>query len=137
MGESRGAAGHPSAAGGHGAGRLDADPVLGLLPPARPARITFDGWEVAGREDEPLLAAILAGGVRVLRTMPKTGEARGGYCLVGRCTDCMVVVDGRPNVRACVTPLRAGMRVETQIGLGPAIATGVDTPIAGDNGGGS
>ncbi|MEA4893161.1 MAG: 2Fe-2S iron-sulfur cluster-binding protein, partial [Peptococcaceae bacterium] len=26
--------------------------------------------------------------------------------------------DGQPNVRTCVTPVRAGMKVETQIGLG-------------------
>ena len=65
-----------------------------------------------------MIAALFAGGVRVLRTMPRTGEARGGFCLFGRCSDCMVVVDGVPNTRACVTAVRDGMMVETQRGLG-------------------
>jgi NADH dehydrogenase/NADH:ubiquinone oxidoreductase subunit G len=30
--------------------------------------------------------------------------------------DCLMVVDGRPNVRACMTPVSDGMRVETQRG---------------------
>ncbi len=120
-----------TAAGDHGATRLAPRPLTLPLVPEALARISFDAREVAGREGEPLLAALLASGVRVLRTMPRTGETRGGYCLVGRCTDCMVVVDGRPNVRACVTPLRPGMRVETQLGLGPPVTTDSGAPRAG------
>jgi len=94
-------------------------------PPAawdrgNPVSLTFDDLEIIARDGEPLMAALLAAGVRVLRTMPKSGEARGGYCLVGRCNDCLVAVDGEPNVRACVTPVRPGMRVQTQVALGPA-----------------
>ena len=88
------------------------------LTPAQTVTFTFDGRTITARSGEPLSAALIAAGVRVFRTMPHTGEARGGYCLVGRCTDCLVVVDGRPNVRACVTPVRAGMAVATQRGLG-------------------
>lgn len=104
---------NPTAANPHGAVRLAAGGAAEVVP------FTFDGRPLTGFRGEPLLAALLAGGVRVLRTMPKSGEARGGYCLVGRCTDCAVVVDGLPNVRACREPLRDGMAVETQRGLGP------------------
>jgi hypothetical protein len=78
----------------------------------------FEGDAFTGVEGEPLAAALFRAGARVFRAMPESGEARGGYCLVGRCSDCLVVVDGRPNVRACVTPLRAGMVVSVQHGLG-------------------
>ncbi len=67
---------------------------------------------------EPIAAALLAAGYRVLRTMPRFGDARGGYCMIGRCTDCLVVVDGLPNVAACRTPVSAGQVVRTQHGLG-------------------
>ena len=87
-------------------------------PQARQVTITFDGRLLPAYDGEVLIAALLAGGVRVLRTMPRTGEARGGFCLVGRCSDCMVVVDGVPNTRTCDTPVRDGMSVETQHGLG-------------------
>ena len=46
------------------------------------------------------------------------GYPRGIFCGIGRCTDCVMTVDGQPNVRTCVTPVRAGMKVETQQGLG-------------------
>lgn len=105
----------PSTASDH---RIRGHALLGSLHAAAPVRFTFDGRPIEARAREPIAAALLAAGVRVFRTMPRTGEPRGGYCLVGRCTDCLVLVDGRPNVRACVTPVRSGMRVATQRGLG-------------------
>ena len=36
---------------------------------------------------------------------------------MGRCSDCMMIVDGQPNVRTCVTLVKDGMRVEVQHGL--------------------
>lgn len=101
----------------HGATRVH-DSTGGVNQPGTPVTVTFDGRSLAAFEGEPLIAALIASGVRVLRYMPRTGEARGGYCLVGRCSDCMMTVDGRPNVRVCVTPVREGMAVETQRGLG-------------------
>ena len=101
----------------HGAGRIDRHPSFAEST-GRLDSITFDTRTVDAIEGEPLIVALLAAGVRVLRTMPRTGEARGGYCLVGRCADCLVMVDGSPNVRACVEKVRAGMIVETQHGLG-------------------
>jgi predicted molibdopterin-dependent oxidoreductase YjgC len=98
--------------------RVRDHPVLGPLPPAAGVTIAFDGRPVAARQGEPIAAALLAAGVRTFRTTPGSGELRGGWCMVGRCADCLVVVDGRPNVLACVTPVAPGMRVETQIGLG-------------------
>ena len=101
-----------------GAQRVTVHPILGDLPPALPIVFTFDGETITGREGEPLMSALLASGIRVLRTTPDLGEPRGGYCLIGRCSDCQVVVDGVPGVRACVTPVRSGMVVRTQHGLG-------------------
>ena len=49
------------------------------------------------------------------RTTP-TGEPRGIFCGMGVCFDCLVVVDGIPNTRACVTWAREGMVVARQDG---------------------
>jgi sarcosine oxidase subunit alpha len=62
--------------------------------------------------------ALLAAGVRVFRTMPDSGEQRGGFCFAGRCADCLMVIDERNGVRACTTPVREGMAVRTQQGHG-------------------
>lgn len=104
-----------------GAQRITSHPILGDLLLAKPVVFSFDGEEFTGREGEPLLTALLASGVRVLRTMPELGDPRGGYCLVGRCSDCQVIVDGVPSVRACMTLVREGMVVRTQHGLGAEI----------------
>ena len=102
----------------HGALRIERHPILGSAPKREAVAIIFDGRLVQAQDGESLLAALLASGVRVLRTMPRTGETRGGYCLVGRCSDCLVIVDGVPNSYACMTEICGGMVVETQHGLG-------------------
>lgn len=101
-----------------GATRIGAHSILEPLPTVASVTFCFDGQDVEGRPDEPIAAALLAAGMRIFRTMPRHGDPRGGYCMVGRCADCMVVVDGVPGVRACVTPVKAGLDVRTQYGLG-------------------
>ena len=101
-----------------GATRITAHPILGDLPPLPLVEFSFDGAAVSGRDGESIAAALFAAGYRVFRTMPRFGDARGGYCMIGRCTDCLVVVDGLPNVPACRTPVSAGQVVRTQHGLG-------------------
>ena len=47
-----------------------------------------------------------------LRTTARAGEPRGMFCGMGICFDCLVTVDGRSGVRACMTPVREGMRID-------------------------
>lgn len=102
----------------HGACRIHEHSVLGPIADAPRVNFSFDGVEVAAREGEPIAAALLAAGFRVFRTMPDTDAVRGGYCMVGRCGDCQVVVDGMAGVRSCVTPVRPEIVVQTQLGVG-------------------
>ena len=78
--------------------------------------VTVDGVPLAAYQGETLAAAMLAAGRRVFRYAPRTGSPRGLFCGMGVCYDCLMVVDGRPNVRACMTPVTDGMRAETQRG---------------------
>ena len=93
-------------------------PILGRLEERPKLEIEVDGEVVTALAGEPIATALLAAGKVVFRYTRKRREPRGVYCAIGRCTDCMMVVDGVPNVRTCVTPVRAGMKVETQHGLG-------------------
>jgi hypothetical protein len=99
---------------GHGARRLER---TGNDSRQR-VQFTFDGTPMQGFVGEPVAVALLAAAVRVFRTMPESGERRGGYCFMGRCADCLMVIDGQSGVRACITPVREGMEVSTQIGVG-------------------
>lgn len=98
--------------------RLLDHPVLGPLPPAAVVPFTLDGVPMVGREGEPFAAALLAAGVRVFRTMPRLAASRGPYCLVGRCSDCLMTIDGVTNVRTCLESVRPGAHVVTQHGVG-------------------
>ena len=98
--------------------RIDTHPVLGERARGRTVIVTLDGEPVEVEEGEPIAAALWASGVKVLRWTEKAGQPRGVFCALGRCTDCVMTVDGQPNVRTCVTPVKDGMIVETQAGLG-------------------
>ena len=91
-----------------------------VLPddPATDCTIFYDGKAIPAKTGEPIAAALLAAGVRVFRETPKKKHPRGIFCGIGRCTDCVMIVDGEPNVRTCVTPVHEGMEVRTQRGLG-------------------
>lgn len=88
------------------------------LTRGREVEFLLDGCPVQAFEGETVAAALLAMRKRVLRTTPRTGEPRGLYCGIGVCFDCVMTVDGQPNVRTCQMPVRAGMRVEFQLGDG-------------------
>ncbi|MGQ0536776.1 MAG: 2Fe-2S iron-sulfur cluster-binding protein [Methanobacteriota archaeon] len=88
------------------------DPSEG--PPPRPVPFTHDGRDVLGVEGDTVGSALFASSCDVLSRSIKYHRPRGLFCVQGHCEGCMVRVDGVPNVRACVTPLRDGIRVESQ-----------------------
>lgn len=98
--------------------RVTDHPILAPEPHSPWVKILVDGKEVSAREGENLAGALLAAGIDIFRYTAKRKEPRGVFCAIGRCTDCVMVVDGVPNVRTCVTPVRSGMIVETQQGFG-------------------
>jgi predicted molibdopterin-dependent oxidoreductase YjgC len=92
-------------------------------PPVEPAgqrnvRISLDGHPLSARESQTVAAALLASGRRLLRRTARLGEPRGLFCGMGICFDCVMQIDGRPNVRSCQALVRDGMQVVTQVGDG-------------------
>jgi predicted molibdopterin-dependent oxidoreductase YjgC len=81
--------------------------------------VSLDGRAVTAYEGETVATLLFAEGVIATRTTV-AGEPRGVFCGMGVCFDCLVVVDGVPNTRACMTPVVDGMRVQRQNGLDPA-----------------
>lgn len=97
--------------------RITEHPILGEQEKGKVVTFYYDGRELKGYEGEPVAVALKAAGIMVHRYTKKKHTPRGIFCAIGRCTDCVMVVDGRPNIRTCVTPLKEGMKVETQDGL--------------------
>ncbi|MGH3039497.1 MAG: 2Fe-2S iron-sulfur cluster-binding protein [Gaiellaceae bacterium] len=91
------------------------DPQRGeRIDRSREIAFFFDGWPVRGFPGDSIGSALFARGQRVFSRSFKYHRPRGLLCCQGACPNCMLTVDGTPNVRACVTPLTEGMRVRAQ-----------------------
>ena len=85
----------------------------------RDERLSFrlDGRRLEGLGGDTVGSALAAAGVTITGRSFKYHRPRGLRCMTGACPTCMVTVDGVPNVRACLEPLREGMNVERQNAL--------------------
>lgn len=97
--------------------RVEDHVILDCSPKGKEVEITVDGKNIRAFEGEPILAAILSAGIKINRYTVKKHEPRGLFCGIGQCTDCAMIVDGKANVRTCITPVKAGMIIKTQDGL--------------------
>ncbi|MFG3512655.1 (2Fe-2S)-binding protein [Streptomyces bobili] len=86
--------------------------------PGPPFTVMFDGREIEALPGQTVAAALWAVGVVAWRTTREGGRARGVFCGIGVCFDCLVTVDGRPGLRACLTPATPGADIRTQEGTG-------------------
>ncbi|MBU5266744.1 (2Fe-2S)-binding protein [Virgibacillus proomii] len=93
--------------------RLENHPILGKLNRKKTINFTFDNQEISGMENEPIAAALLANGIRTLRLHEETAKPRGIYCNIGHCFECRVTVNGIQGKRACLTPIKEGMVVQS------------------------
>ena len=82
--------------------------------------LIVDGRDVVAREGESVADAIVASGRWVFGRSVKYHRARGPVCFQGRCEGCLMRIDGVPSVMSCRTPVRHGMRCESQNVLGSA-----------------
>jgi predicted molibdopterin-dependent oxidoreductase YjgC len=80
--------------------------------------IVVDGNAVTVADGVTIAAALMAGGTRSWRTTRITGRPRGLFCGMGVCFDCLVTVNGEPNVRACITVVEPGDVIDAQQGTG-------------------
>jgi predicted molibdopterin-dependent oxidoreductase YjgC len=84
----------------------------------RGARVTIrvDGAPIEAHDGEMLAAALMAAGIYRLRHSPNAGTARGAFCLMGVCQECVVRIDGA-LAQSCMVPVVAGMEIELEVAL--------------------
>jgi hypothetical protein len=78
---------------------------------AKPCEFVFDGRIVPGFEGEGVAAALLRAGIRGTRVTSRLHEARGYYCGMGICWECVVEIPGEGFFRGCQYPVRDGLVV--------------------------
>jgi len=98
--------------------RIQEHPILGKRDKGKQVTLYFEGNPLIAYENETISASLYAAGEKVAHYTRHTGEPRGLFCAIGYCSECQMIVDGKPDVRACVTFVKDGMRVERQHGLG-------------------
>jgi predicted molibdopterin-dependent oxidoreductase YjgC len=76
-------------------------------------RFSFDGTPLEAPRGVTIGGALLANGIMSWRRTPADGRPRGIFCGTGICFDCLVDVDDRRAVRACLVPVRDGDEVQT------------------------
>ena len=93
--------------------RLDPIP-LELIDRSKSVEFEFNGRPVHAYEGDTIGSALYASGVRIFSRSFKYHRVRGMLCVSGSCPNCLMTVDGVPNVRACVQRVEQGMQVRGQ-----------------------
>jgi len=83
----------------------------------RKVKFYFEDIVVEAYEGESILAALYAIGIRVFSWSVKYDRPRGAFCMIGKCSSCFAIVDGVPNKRICIEPVREGIHVYRQKGV--------------------
>jgi D-hydroxyproline dehydrogenase subunit gamma len=81
---------------------------------AAPVEVFVDDRRLQARAGDSVAAALLIAGCVPLRHTPVSGAPRAPACMMGVCFECLVEIDGVPNVQACMIAVRPGMRIRTQ-----------------------
>jgi sarcosine oxidase subunit alpha len=77
-------------------------------------KIYLDGRPIKAYDTETVAAALYASGLKQFSRSIKYRRPRGFFCAIGRCSACMMEVDGVPNIRTCITMCKDGMHIKTQ-----------------------
>lgn len=93
--------------------RLESHPIVDFER-GKEVTIYFNGKPIKAYEGESVAAALYAAGVRVFSRSFRFHRPRGFFCAIGKCSQCMMEVDGVPNVRTCKVYVRDGMQIRTQ-----------------------
>ncbi len=83
--------------------------------------ISLNGQPVEVPKGISVAAVALSQNIGHTRTTPVSASKRAPFCMMGVCYDCLMVINGQANQRACSTIVQEGMCIETQQGVGPAM----------------
>ncbi len=97
--------------------RINEHPILEFKR-GKSIQFKFNDQIIEAYEGESIAAALHANGVRVLSISSHLHRPRGFFCAIGKCSSCLMEVDGLPNVKTCLVLAKEGMIVRNQSGKG-------------------
>ncbi|MHA1672767.1 MAG: FAD-dependent oxidoreductase [Promethearchaeota archaeon] len=94
---------------------IDSHPILSI-PERISIPFTYNGQKLTGFRDMMISSVLFMHSIKVFGHHPKDNSPQGLFCANGQCAQCTVIVDGIP-LKACMTPLKANMVIESCEGL--------------------
>jgi len=95
--------------------RLSEHPILNFeRVRGREVTIYFEGKPIKAHEGETIAMALYAAGVKTFQHSIEKHRPRGLFCAIGKCSSCLMKVNGIPNIRTCITLVEEGMQIERQ-----------------------
>ena len=85
-----------------------------MLAGGEELKFYFQDRSVESRDGDTIGAALYRNGQRIFSRSFKYHRPRGLLCVSGKCPNCLMNVDGIPNVRTCITPVHDDMKVRAQ-----------------------
>lgn len=95
--------------------RINSHPIL-EIPESITIEFFWQGKPFHAKEGETIASALIANGVNIFGHHPKDDEPLGIFCANGQCSQCMVLVDGKP-IKSCMTKVKPGLSVMPADGL--------------------
>ena len=90
-------------------------PILDI-PERKKVKFSFDGKNLTGFEGMVISSALFLNKIKIFGHHVKDNSPQGIFCANGQCAQCNVIVNNIP-VKACMTPLKGGMIIESCNGL--------------------
>jgi len=76
--------------------------------------IIFEGKNIDVELGQTVASALLVCGNTFFRSSIVSGQPRAPYCMMGVCFECLLEINGIPNQRACMIPVREAMKIKRQ-----------------------
>ncbi len=95
--------------------RIISHPIL-EIPKAQTIEFFWKGAPLQALEGETIASALIANGIDIFGHHPKDDSPLGLFCANGQCSQCLVLVDGKP-IKSCMTKVRQGISVMPADGL--------------------
>jgi len=86
---------------------------------ANPVQVEIDGAAISAYAGETVAAVLMLSGTRIFTQASRYNLNRSLFCGMGVCHQCLVTVDGVRDLRACMTTVRPGMKIETRWRINP------------------
>ena len=85
-----------------------------LIDRSKVVEFTFGNKLVQAYQGDTIASALYGSGLRIFSRSFKFHRPRGLLCVSGKCPNCLVTVDGIPNIRSCTFPVQPGIKVTHQ-----------------------